>query len=146
MAAWQNGSSYVQLGVGCSSNLPGSPTTLGTCPAGGLTFTNDAVVDEVIDVDVPILLGQPVQFMIQLSLSAGTGRVYGSANPFTGRTEGAIEAESLGAVVLDAGKNPIPGAPISLGESGFDYAPEPSSLLTALAPLRARRRVQLAIS
>lgn len=151
-ASWQNGGSYVQIGVFCSSNLPGSPTTLGPCAAEGLSFTNDATVDQVLTVDVPIVLGQPVQFTIQLNLSAGTGHLYGTASPFTGQAEGSFGAESLGAIVLDAGKNPIPGAPISLGESGFDYAPEPSSLLTALAalaalaPLRARRRRQRAIS
>ncbi|RIL06391.1 MAG: hypothetical protein DCC71_06985 [Proteobacteria bacterium] len=145
---WQNGASYVQLGLSCSSNLPGSPTTLGPCTGAGRNITTSGPIDEAFQVDVPIVLGQPVQITIQMNLGAGTGYGYGNLVPFAGQAEGSVGADSSGAIVLDAAKSPIPGAPISLGESGHDYqnAPEASSSLAAgaafaaLTSLRDRRR------
>lgn len=145
---WQNGGGSASYGVSCQSYLPGSPTTLGPCTGGSRAFTVGTGFDDVVFVDLPILLGTEFEFSITFVADATTGYGYGSPSPFTGVAQIDFATQPFpGAIVLDAGKQPIPDAPISLGESGFDYqtAPEASSLLggiaalAVVAPLRRRR-------
>jgi hypothetical protein len=149
--SWQNGFGVVQLGISCTSNEPGSFVPLGPCTGAGFDFTGNEALDTIVNVDVPILLGLPVELRISAQVAAYTGHAYGSAVPFLGAAEGSFATLPFtGATVLDAGRNPIPGATVS-SESGFSYAPEPSAGAEALAafaalafrrtrPSRSRRR------
>lgn len=138
--SWQNGFGFASLDISCASSAPGSPYAIGHCDPVSLAFTNDASIDEVVFLDIPIVLGSPFEYLATVIVSAGSGHLYGDLIPFTGQAQ--IDVATLpfaGAVVLDAGKQPIPDAPISLGESGFDYrlAPEAGPLLGGLAALAA---------
>jgi len=137
--SWQNGDGYAQLVLDCVSNEPGSPFALGHCPTVQLVFRSDDTLDTVVDLDVPIVLGSPFQYRVSLSMEAWIGHAYGDATPFQGASEASFATAGpfVGATVLDAGKQPIPGAPISASESGFDYAPEPAPLAGGLAALLA---------
>lgn len=146
--SWQNGFGYASVDLSCSSSAPGSPYAIGQCAPVSRTFSVDGSIDEIVDLDIPIVLGSPFEYLATVVVSAGTGHLYGAFVPFTGQAQ--IDVATLdfaGATVLDAGKQPIPDAPISLGESGFDYqsAPEAPSLLgevaslAALVPLRRHR-------
>jgi len=146
--SWQNGAGYASVSFSCASSAPGSPYAIGHCDPVTLLFTNDAAIDEVVNLDVPVVLGSPVEYTATVIADASTGHGYGDLIPFTGQSELHVATLSFpGAGVLDASRQPIPGATISLGESGFDYlaAPEAPSLLgglaavAALAPLRRRR-------
>jgi len=95
------------------------------------------VIDEAANLDIPIRLGTPVTYTVSAVVQARKGHLFGATIPFSGQAEISISASPLaGAIVLDASKQPIPGATVSVGESGFDYAaPEASSLLSAIAAL-----------
>lgn len=146
--SWQNGFGSAGLGISCQSYEPGAIVTLGPCTGASLAFTNDAVIDQVVNVDIPILLGSPVTYTVTVVAGAASGYAYGDLVPFAGQAEisvGTLPFE--GAIVLDASRQPIPGATVSVAESGFDYqaAPEASSwfgtlaAFAALAALRNRR-------
>lgn len=110
LVSWQNGAGSAQLGAGCQSNEPGAPLVLGNCPALQLLFTENEAIDTVVEFDVPILLGSPIEFRVNVTVSAQTGHGFGPA-PFTGASEASFATGPFrGAVVLDAAKNPIPGA------------------------------------
>lgn len=145
--SWQNGIGYASVDFSCASSAPGSPYAIGHCEPASFVFYNDADLDETVNLDIPLILGSPFEYTANVVVSAATGHAYGDLVPFTGQSQ--IDIGTLpfpGAQVLDASRQPIPNAPISLGESGFDYrpAPEPSSLLgglvavAALAQLRRR--------
>jgi hypothetical protein len=150
--SWQNGFGNTQLGISCTSNEPGSFVPLGPCTGAGFTFTGNEALDTIVNVDVPILLGVPVELRISATVFATTGHAFGSSVPFTGAAEASFATLPFaGATVLDAGGDPIPGATVSTSESGFSYAPEPSAGAEALAafaalafrrtrPSRSRRR------
>lgn len=136
LVSWQNGAGNAQLTASCQSNEPGSPLALGNCPPLQLVFTENEAIDTVVDVDVPILLGSPVEFRVTVTVSATTGHGIGPA-PFTGASEASLATGPFrGAIVLDAAKQPIPGAPIA-SASGFLYAPEPSAASAGLGALLA---------
>jgi hypothetical protein len=134
--SWQNGFGNGQLTAGCQSNEPGVPLVLGNCPALQLVFTEDESIDTVVELDVPILLGSPVEFRVTVTVSAATGHGIGPA-PFQGASEASFATGPFrGAIVLDAAKTPIPGATVT-SESGFQYAPEPGAGGAGLAALLA---------
>jgi hypothetical protein len=135
---WQNGGGGASYGFSCQSYLPSSPTTLGPCVGGNRGFSVSTAFDDVVFIDVPLLFGTEFEFVITFFADATTGYGYGDQSPFTGQAQINFGTEPFpGAIVLDANKQPIPDATISLGESGFDYqaAPEPASLLGGLAAI-----------
>lgn len=146
--SWQNGFGGTSFSVSCSSSVPGTPIVVGVCDAVSANFTNNADIDQEANLDIPIILGSPVYFVASLSAGAGTGHLYGDLIPFVGQAEITVATLPFeGAIVLDASRQPIPGATVSVAESGFDYnAPEAPSLLGAAAAvgtlglLRQRRR------
>ena len=145
LVSWQNGFGYGALTAGCQSNEPGSPLALGNCPPLQFIFTENEAIDTVVDLDVPILLGAPVEFRVHVTVSAATGHGIGPT-PFHGFSDASFATRPFrGALVLDAAKNPIPGATIT-SESGFAYAPEPGAgasggiALLSLAGLTMARR------
>lgn len=143
--SWQNGLGATQLGISCVSSDPGSPFAIGHCTPVSLIHDVDTSVDTVVDLDIPIVLGSPFQYSVQVFVEATTGHPYGSLNPFTGAAEATYVGSFVAASVLDAGGQVIPGAPISAGESGFAYVPEPAGAalgLAALAALGGYRRVR----
>jgi hypothetical protein len=145
--SWQNGFGVTQLSFSCVSSEPGSPFAIGHCPALSFVHDVDTVVDTVVDLDIPIVLGSPFQYSAGVIVEAATGHGFFSMVPFTGISEASYVGSFLGASVLDAGHQSIPGAPISVGESGFDYAPEPEVFaagLGAFATLGWRRRMRTA--
>ena len=126
--SWQNGFGAVSMGFSCASSEPGSPFAIGHCPPVSFPFYAGTTIDEVVDLDIPIVLGLPFEYSVNVFVDATTGHTYGDLIPFTGQSE--IHVATLpfaGAVVLDASRQPIPGAPISLGESGFDYRSVPDA-------------------
>lgn len=136
--SWQNGFGSAGLGISCQSYEPGAIVTLGPCTGASLTFTNDTVIDQIVNIDIPILLGSPVTYTVSVVAGAASGYAYGNAVPFAGQAEITVGTLPFaGAIVLDASRQPIPGATVSIGESGFDYqaAPEASSWLGTLAAL-----------
>lgn len=146
--SWQNGFGGTSLGISCQSYEPGAFVTLGPCTGAALSFTNDAVIDQAVNVDIPILLGSPVTFTVTVVAGAASGYAYGDLVPFTGQAEISVATLPFeGAIVLDASRQPIPGATVSAAESGFDYmaAPEASApfgtlaAFAALMALRSRR-------
>lgn len=147
--SWQNGFGSTSFGVICSSSVPGTVTVIGSCDPVQASFTNDADIDQEANLDIPILLGSPVYFIASFGAAAETGHAFGDPIPFTGQTEITIATLPFaGAIVLDASRQPIPGATVTSAESGFDYnapeAPPASAALAALATLcailRLRRR------
>lgn len=146
--SWQNGAGSAELGLSCVSSAPGSPIAIGHCPPVALSFLADETLDTVVALDVPIVLGEPFEYRVSLSLAARTGHGVGDAIPFTGASEASFSTGPFaGATVLDADKQPIPAAPISASASGFVYAPEPApgaggaaALLVLAARARQRRR------
>jgi len=143
--SWQNGGGSASLAFQCASSEPGSPFAIGQCPIAQFNFTGDEVFDQDVVLDVPIVLGQPFQYQITISLQTQTGHGYGDLIPFTGAAQASFASQPFaGASVLDTNHVVIPGAPISASESGFSYAaPEPSSAASAalaIATLRALRR------
>jgi hypothetical protein len=135
--SWQNGFGNVQLGISCTSNEVGSFVPLGPCTGAGFTFTGNEALDTIVDVDVPILLGVPVELRVSAVLTAATGHPLGSAIPFAGASEASFATLPFtGATVLDASRDPIPGASVS-AESGFSYVPEPGAAAAELAALAA---------
>jgi hypothetical protein len=133
--SWQNGLGITQLGISCTSNEPGSFVPLGPCTGAAFTFTGNEALDTIVNVDVPILLGTPVELRVSATVFATTGHEFGSSVPFTGAAEASFSTLAFaGATVLDAGHAPIPGASI-VSESGFSYAPEPSASAAAVAAL-----------
>lgn len=137
--SWQNGFGATSFSMSCSSSVPGTFTVIGSCDPVFANFTNDATIDQAANLDIPIILGSPASFTASLIVSAGTGHQYGDLIPFTGQAEITIATLPFeGAIVLDAGRQPIPGATVSASESGFDYdAPEASSVLAGVAALGA---------
>lgn len=151
--SWQNGFGTAGLTFQCVSSEPGSAFAIGHCPDVHLTFTADAVIDQTIVFDVPIVLGSPFEYRISAIIQAATGHAYGDAVPFTGASQVSFGTSAFtGASVLDASKVLIPNAPISASESGFQYAPEPASAagfaaaLAALLAIAARRELPDTVS
>lgn len=144
--SWQNGTAYTRISGTCFSRPPGTFTSLGPCSVPTLDFFDDAVVDTDFVIDFPIVLGSPFEYVATVFIEAGTGHAAFSPAPF----QGIAEADYVGVLdavrVLDAAKQPIPGAPVSVGASGFVYpAPEAAPMAAggaALAALsfRTRRR------
>jgi hypothetical protein len=136
--SWQNGFGNASLAVTCASNLVGSPFNLGVCPVTQLIFTQNELYDSVLNLDIPILLGSPIYYQVEVSLLAATGHLYGDLFPFTGASEASFGTGPFqgAALVLDAAKQVIPDALIS-SESGFAYAPEASSFAGGAAALAA---------
>ncbi len=142
--SWQNGGGSASLGFQCVSNVPGSPYAIGHCPPQQFNFTGDESFDTVVDLDVPIVLGQEFEYRITVAIEATTGHGYGDLIPFQGAAEASFGSEPFaGASVLDVNHAVIPDAPISASESGFVYAPEPSAAASgalALAAMLSLRR------
>lgn len=141
---WQNGDGYASLVLECVSSAPGSAYAIGHCPLRQFVFRGDESFDSIVDLDVPIVLGEPFEYRITATLEAMTGHGFGAAIPFTGASEASFgTAPFAGASVLDANRIEIAGAPISASESGFVYAPDASSAASgafALVAIRALRR------
>jgi hypothetical protein len=130
--SWQNGSGSASLVFQCVSSEPGSPFAIGQCPIAQYNFTGDEIFDQEVVLDVPIVLGEPFQYQLTISVQAQTGHAYGDLVPFTGAAQASFASQPFaGASVLDANHVVIPDAPISASESGFSYAPEPSSTASA---------------
>ena len=144
--SWQNGYGSARFSFGGFSVEPERPfDVIGNVDPVGRAMTVSEVIDQVANLDIPILLGSPIRYTVTAFAGADTGHYSNDAIPFSGQSEIGITARPFaGAIVLDASKQPIPGATVSVGESGFDYAvPEASSLpgaLAALASLEALRR------
>ena len=142
--SWLNGGGNASLAFECVSSVPGSPYAIGHCPLQQFNFTGDESFDTVVDLDVPIVLGQEFEYRITVTIEARTGHGYGDLIPFQGAAEASFGSEPFaGASVLDANHVVIPGAPISASESGLVYAPEPSSAVSgalALAVMLSLRR------
>jgi hypothetical protein len=136
--SFQNGSGSAMLLFQCRSTTPDGLTTIGQCDPIQLDFFANEDVDTVVNLDVPIVLGEPFEYRVTVSVSAITGHAEGDPTPFEGLTQATFGTEPFtGALVLDAAKNPIPDAPISASASGFVYAPEPRGDAPALAALLA---------
>ena len=142
--SWQNGFGVAQLVFQCSSNAPDRSSTIGQCPLIQFVFRGNEVFDAVVDLDVPIVLGQPFEYQIGVTIEVQSGHADGDLIPFLGAAQASFGSEPFaGASVLDASKVEIPGAPISASESGFQYAPEPSAAASgalAFAAMLALRR------
>jgi len=141
--SWQNGGGSALLALECVSSVPGSPYAIGHCPLQQFNFAGDESFDTVIDLDVPIVLGQPFEYRVTVTIQATSGHGYGDLIPFQGAAQASFGTEPFAGVsVLDANGAVIPDAPISASESGFQYVPEPSStagVATAFAALVAFR-------
>jgi hypothetical protein len=142
--SWQNGGGNALLAFQCVSSVPGSQLAIGHCPLQQFNFTGDESFDTVIDIDVPIVLGQEFEYRITVTIQATTCHGFGDLIPFQGAAEASFGSEPFaGALVLDASHAVIPDAPISASESGFVYVPEPSSAASgalALAVVLSLRR------
>ena len=142
--SWQNGGGNAVLLLECVSSVPGSAYAIGHCPLQQFNFTGDESFDTVIDLDVPIVLGQEFEYRITVTVQATSGHGYGDSIPFQGAAQASFGSEPFaGASVLDGNKTVIPGAPISASESGFSYAPEApaaASAAVAIAAVVALRR------
>lgn len=142
----------VRLTFACFAQPVGTPTP-DTCPDPSLTWTDIAAVDEIVNVEVPIVFDAPVQYTLTITLqsaigtgpyTAGTGQI-----DFVARAIGGFGSTGtlVETAVLDAGGQPVAGSAIQ-SESGFQYdlAPEPGRgpLLACgglvLAVVRRRRR------
>ncbi len=141
---WQNGSGSAALSLQCVSSTAGSGLAIGMCPFTLFEFSASEAVDTVVNLDVPIILGQPFEYRITVAAQAVTGHAYGALAPFLGVTEATFGSGAFaGASVLDSNHVVIPGAPISASASGFQYVPEPSSAIggvSALIALHALRQ------
>ena len=136
--SWQNGFGVAQLVFQCSSNAPDRSSTNGQCPLIQFAFTGNEVFDTVVDLDVPIVLGQPFEYQIGVTIEVQSGHADGDLIPFLGAAQASFGSSPFaGASVLDANHVVIAGAPISASESGFVYAPEPSSATGGAAVLAA---------
>jgi hypothetical protein len=140
----------VSLAFLCAAQQVGSPTP-GNCPDPALTWTDDAAVDEMVNVDVPIVFGAPEQYQLGINLqsSIGTGVYTASTGliAFMAHANGGFGSTGTlaGVEALDGIGQPVPGATIQ-SESGFQYdvAPEPGGPLLvtsgSLVLVLARRR------
>jgi len=136
--SWQNGFGVAVLAFQCVSSVPGSPYAIGHCPLTQFNFTGNESFDTVVDLDVPILLGQQFEYRVTVSLEAQSGHNSGDLIPFLGAAQASFASSPFaGASVLDANHVVIADAPISASESGFVYAPEPSSATGGAAVLAA---------
>ena len=142
----------VNLNFGCFAQQVGT-TIPDSCPDPVLTWNAPAAVDQIVNIDMPIVFGAPVQFILTISLQSAAGTGYYTAS--TGLIS--LSAHALGGFgstgtlvdteVLDSFGQPVSGSTIQ-SESGFQYdigAPEPGGALLAavgslvLAVARYRR-------
>jgi hypothetical protein len=99
---WLNGGN-ASLAFECVSSVPGSPYAIGHCPLQQFNFTDDESFDTVVDLDVPIVLGQEFEYRITVTIQATTGHGYGDLIPFEGVAQASFGSEPFaGASVLDA--------------------------------------------
>jgi len=134
--SWQNGGGVAQLSLSCYSTPPGGATYLGHCDPVQFNFLDDETLDTVVNLDLPIVLGSPFEYRVSFTVSATTGHAAGDPIPFQGLSEAQFQtAPFSGALVLDAAKQVIAGAPISASDSGFVYTPEPGGRAAGVGAL-----------
>ena len=135
----------IRLSFGCFAQVVGT-TLPDNCPDLQLTWTSPEAVDQVLNIDMPIVFGSPVQYQLDINLQSSTGTGYYTASTglisFSGHAVGNFGSTgTLVAVeVLDSIGQPVSGSTIQ-SESGFQYdvAPEPGQ-----APLLALGSLVLA--
>jgi hypothetical protein len=124
---------------------------VGVCPTTRFAWTQNELVDEIVNIDIPIVFGSSVQYNFSITLVAGTGVNTIFADTVVWQGASLANFGSTGVlqdvVLLDASGNPLDESGIT-SESGFRYdlvgqdVPEPLALALAapLALAAARRR------
>ena len=133
------------MSFGCFAQVVGT-TIPDSCPDPSLTWTTPEAVDQILDIDMPIVFDSPVQYQLTISLQSSTGTGYYNASTglisFSGHAVGSFGSTGtlVGTEILDSNGQPVSGSTIQ-SESGFQYdvAPEPGQ-----APLLALGSLVLA--
>jgi len=135
----------VQLVFNCSAGGSG-------CGTQAFVWTQDTQIDQIVNVDIPIVFGSPVQYHVSITLVAGTGvnTTFADTIAWMGASLGDFGATGVlqDVVLFDSLGNVLDESGIT-GESTFRYdlvgqdVPEPWAVVgvpLALAAVRARHR------